>query len=259
VTWTSWFLAGIVPGLCSLAVIPWVVMRLNPPEIRHTPEASAFAGRELLSMGPLSRNEWILAVIFVGVCGMWVTSGVNGIDITITALFGSVALLLTGVLTWEEVKNERAAWDIFIWYGGLLMLGKALNDAGITTEFAKLVGGAFGGTGWPLLFVSALLIYFYAHYGFASITAHILAMFPPFLAVLLAKGAPPGLQVFAFACFANLSAGLTNYGTTPSPMFFAHEYVSLKTWWRIGFIISILNILIWGTVGFGWWKLIGIW
>jgi DASS family divalent anion:Na+ symporter len=181
------------------------------------------------------------------------------VDITITALLGSVALLLTGTLTWEDVKNERAAWDIFIWYGGLLMLGRALSDAKVTTEFARIVADLFGGAGWPLLFVSALLIYFYAHYAFASITAHMLAMFPPFLAVLLVRDAPPGLTVFAFACFTNFAAGLTNYGTTPSPMFFSHEYVSLKAWWRIGFVCSVVNILIWGTAGFGWWRLIGVW
>ncbi len=85
------------------------------------------------------------------------------------------------------------------------------------------------------------MIYFYAHYAFASITAHILAMFPPFLAVLLAKGAPIGLVVFAFACFANFSAGLTNYGTTPTPMFFAQGYVSLKKWWRVGAVVSVVQ------------------
>lgn len=259
VTWTGWFLAGIVPGLVSMILVPLIVLRLNPPEIRRTPEASSFARRELEIMGPIKSSEWILAVVFVSVCGMWVTSAIHGVDITITALFGSVALLLTGVLTWEDVKNERSAWDIFIWYGGLLMLGKALNEAKVPSEFARLVAETFGGTGWPLLFGVALLIYFYAHYAFASITAHLLAMYPAFLAVLLAKGAPPGLMVFAFACFANLSAGLTNYGTTPSPMFFAHDYVPMKTWWRVGAIVSVANLLIWGTIGFGWWKLIGIW
>ena len=83
--------------------------------------------------------------------------------------------------------------------------------------------------------------------------------FTPFLAVLLAKGAPIGMMVFAFACFANFSAGLTNYGTTPTPMFFAQGYVSLKKWWQIGFVVSLVNLMIWMTVGFGWWKLIGIW
>jgi DASS family divalent anion:Na+ symporter len=190
---------------------------------------------------------------------MWATSGWHQVDITVTALFGSLALLVSGVLKWEDVLAEKAAWDIFIWYGGLLRLGKALNDAGVTKSFAEGVGGWFAATGWVPLFVIALLIYFYAHYGFASITAHMLAMFPAFLAVLIAKGAPIGLAVFGFACFTNLAAGLTNYGTTPSPMFFAHGYVPLAQWWRVGFVVSLVNVAIWGTVGFGWWKLIGLW
>ena len=239
VTWSSWFLAGIVPGLCSLLAVPWIIQKMNPPEIRRTPEAAAFAGRELAAIGPMNNNEWILTAVFAAVCGFWITSGWHKVDITITALIGCAVLLLTGVLTWEDVRSEKAAWEVFI--------------------FANYVAGSFQSTGWVLLFVVALLIYFYAHYAFASITAHLLAMFPPFLAVLLAKGAPVGLTVFAFATFVNFSSGLTNYGTTPAPMFFAQDYVSLQRWWKVGLVASFVNIAIWGTIGFSWWKLIGIW
>ncbi len=210
-------------------------------------------------MGSIGRGEMTVLVVFVTVCGLWLTQPVHGLDITATALLGAATLLVSGVLTWEDVKNERAAWDILIWYGGLLMLGKALNDAGVTTQFARAVGAAFGGAGWVTLFAIALLIYFYAHYGFASITAHIMAMYAPFVAVLIAKDAPKGLIVFAFACFTNLAAGLTNYGTTPSPMFFAQDYVSLKRWRKVGALASLVNIAVWATVGFAWWKLIGVW
>lgn len=259
ITWTSWFIAGLVPGVCSLLIVPWVVLKLNPPEVLQTPAAAEFARAELQKMGRMSRDEKILAGIFAAVCLLWTTSEIHHLDVTVTALLGSSALLLTGVLTWEDVKNERSAWDLFIWYGGLLRLGKALNDSGVTTEFARSVGDAFGGLTWVGIFIGALLVYFYAHYGFASITAHLLAMYPPFLAVLLRKGAPIGLMVFSFAIFANLSAGLTNYGTTPGPMFYAQEYVSLQRWWKVGFIVSVVNILIFSTIGFGWWKLLGIW
>ena len=141
----------------------------------------------------------------------------------------------------------------------LLRLGQALNDFGVTRAFAEAVGGVFQNYGWQVLLAAALLIYFYAHYFFASITAHILAMFPPFLAVLSMKGAPLGLCVFSFACFANLSAGLTNYGTTPTPMYFAQDYVSLGKWWRVGAVVSVVNLTIWCTVGFLWWKILGLW
>ncbi|MBC7925767.1 MAG: DASS family sodium-coupled anion symporter, partial [Bryobacteraceae bacterium] len=259
ITWASWFFAGLLPGVCSLIVIPWVVLFLNPPQLRKTPEAAAFARRELAGMGGLSRQEQILTVVFVCVCGLWVTSGIHGLDITLTALLGSSALLLTGVLTWDDVRNETAAWDIFVWYGGLLMLGKSLNESGVTVAFAQGISAQFGYLGWPALFVIALLIYFYAHYAFASITAHMLAMYPAFLAVLLLKGAPIGLLAFSFACFTNLSAGLTTYGTTPAPMFFSHNYVPFGTWWRIGFVVSLVNLAIWSTIGFAWWKLLRIW
>ena len=259
VTWTNWLLAGILPGLCSLALVPLVVMRLNPPEIRRTPEAREFAARELEAMGRLSRHEKIVGLVFVSVCGMWVTYQWHRIDIAVTALVGGCALLLARVLHWEDVKSEKAAWDIFVWYGGLLCLGKALKDAGVTAVFADRVSSLLAGAGWVALFAAALLIYFYAHYGFASITAHILAMYAPFLAVLTAREAPTGLFVYALACFTNLAAGLTHYGTTPSPMFFAHGYATLRTWWTVGFVVSLVNIAIWATVGFGWWRVIGIW
>jgi DASS family divalent anion:Na+ symporter len=260
ITWASWFAAGIVPGLLSLIATPLVVRLFLPPGVQRTPEAAEFARGELLRMGPLSAAEKVLVLVFVGVCLGWATSGtLHRVDVTMTALLGSCVLLISGILTWEDVKSEKTLWDIFIWYGGLVMLARALNDAGVTQAFAKGVGSTFSGMGWPSLFAIALVIYFYAHYAFASITAHILSMYTPFLAVLVAQGAPIGLVAIAFATFVNFSAGLTHYGTTPSPMYFSVDYVSMKDWWKIGFIVSVMNLAIWGTVGFMWWKMIGIW
>ncbi len=258
-TWTGWLVAGLAPGLCSLALVPLVVYRLNPPGIRRTPEASAFARRELEAMGRMKRGERLVAAVFAGVCGAWIATPWHGLEIAVPALLGASFLLLFRVLDWEDIKNERAAWDIFIWYGGVLMLGKALGDAGVTQEFARAVGSLFGGFGWAALFAAALPVYFYAHYGFASITAHILAMYAPFTALLVAKHAPVGLVVFGFACFANLAAGLTHYGTTPSPMFYAHEYASFRRWWTVGAAVSVVNIAVWSTIGLAWWKLLGLW
>ena len=104
-----------------------------------------------------------------------------------------------------------------------------------------------------------LLVFFYTHYFFASITAHMLAMFPPFLAMLVGLGTPPVLAVYSLACLANLTAGLTHYGTTTGPIVFGVNYVSFRDWWRVGLIVSVLNLTIWLTVGFGWWKVLGYW
>jgi DASS family divalent anion:Na+ symporter len=104
-----------------------------------------------------------------------------------------------------------------------------------------------------------LLIYFYAHYGFASITAHVTAMYTPFLLVVLAAGAPISVAVLSLAFFSNLSASLTHYGTTPAPIYFGADYVKQRTWWSLGFLVSIPNMLIWLLAGAAWWKILGWW
>ena len=129
-TWASWFAAGIVPGLCSIIVVPWLVMKLHPLDIRRTPEAPEFARKELAAMGRMSGHEVILAIVFVSVCVLWVTAGWHRMDISVVALLGAVSLLITGVLDWEDVRTEKAAWDIFIWYGGVVRLGRALGETG---------------------------------------------------------------------------------------------------------------------------------
>jgi DASS family divalent anion:Na+ symporter len=259
VTWSSWFLAGAVPGLISCLVVPILVYRMLTPEIRKTPGAAEYARRELDKMGPLRGQEALSLWIFAGIAGRWVTSGWHGIDVTLVAFIAISLFLLTRLLSWERAVSESAAWDILVWYGGLFTMGEVLNETGVTTAFAEAVGFATAGISWYWVLPITLLIYFYAHYGFASITTHLLAMFPPFLAMLIVAGAPPGLAVYSLACLANLTAGLTHYGTTTAPIVFAQRYLEVGEWWRVGFVASLANLAIWTTVGFLWWKLVGFW
>ncbi len=259
VTWTSWLVAAIVPGLVCCAVVPWVVHRLVPPEVQHTPEAPAFAATELRNMGPLSRDERITLAVFVGVGLLWITSGWHRLDVAFVALLGFCVLLITGTMHWQTASSERAAWDVFVWYGGLLRMGEILNGTGATKVFAESVGGLFTGVPWVFVLLAILVIYFYTHYAFASITAHVLAMFPPFVVMLVGIGVPAQLAVYSLLCLANLPAGLTHYGTTTGPILFGVGYVSFNDWWRVGFVVSVVNVVIWLTIGFAWWKVLGFW
>jgi len=259
VTWISWFTAAIVPGIVSCIVVPWIVHRVVPPEVTYTPEATAFAQSELTRLGPLGRDEKIALLVFASVGLLWLTSGWHGLDVTFVALLGLATLLLSKALTWEQVTGERAGWDVFIWYGGLLKMGELLNGTGATRVFAENVGAMFVGLSWLTVLLLTLIVYFYAHYFFASITAHVLALFPPFVILLTSVGVPPLLAVYSLMCLANLTAGLTHYGTTTGPILYSQNYVTFSEWWRAGFIVSIANLVIWLTIGFGWWKFLGFW
>ena len=258
-TYARWAIGAIVPGVLSLIAVPYLLYRVFPPEIKHTPAASDFASQELHAMGPMKWSEKLMLFVFGIVAVLWMTTQVHGIDYAAVALLGISVLLITGVLDWEDLITEKAAWAVFVWYGGLIRMAEALGQTGLTKRFAEAAAGLTTGWKWWLALASLLLIYFYAHYVFASITAHVTAMFVPFLIVILAAGAPPFLAVLSLAYFSNLGASLTHYGTTPAPIYFGAGYTSQRTWWWLGLIASITTIIIWGVIGVAWWKLLTYW
>jgi DASS family divalent anion:Na+ symporter len=258
-TYARWALWAVIPGLVSLIAFPLILYRIFPPEITHTPAASEFAATELRQLGPMSRNEKLMLFVFALIAGLWMTTGLHGINYAVVALVGIAVLLLSGVLNWDDVISERNAWDVFIWYGGLVRMAGALSETPIIKRFADVAAGFTSGWIWWMALALLLLVYFYAHYGFASITAHATAMFIPFVTVIIAAGAPPYLAVLALAYFSNLSASLTHYGTTPAPIYFGSGYVTQRKWWQIGLIASLVTIPIWVIFGFTWWKILKLW
>ena len=259
ITYARWVTASILPALLSLLVVPWLLYRVFPPEIKHTPAASEFASKELKLMGPMKWSERLMLMVFGLVAILWITTKLHGIDYAVVAMLGISVLLVTGVLDWEDLISEKAAWAVFIWYGGLIRMAEALGQTGLTKQFAEAAAGLTTGWKWWLALASLLLIYFYAHYVFASITAHVTAMFVPFLIVILAAGTPVHLAVLSLAYFSNLGASLTHYGTTPAPIYFGAGYTTQRTWWTLGLITSVVTILIWSVIGFAWWKVLRLW
>jgi DASS family divalent anion:Na+ symporter len=258
-SYATWFIGGVVPGIVSILLVVYIIYRVYPPEVRFTPHATELARDALARMGPMSRNERIMLAVFVLIACLWMTTAWHHVPYTVVALFGVGALLLTNVLSWEDALSDRQAWDTFVWYGGLVHMAEALGSTGVTRQFAEYAAGMTTGMGWGVAFAALLLVYFYAHYGFASITAHVTAMFIPFLVVMLAAGAPPALAVLGLAYASNLQASLTHYGTTSAPIYFGSGYVTQREWWAIGFMISLVTLTIWGTLGLAWWKLLGWW
>lgn len=259
-TWGIWFLAALVPGVISLFLIPLVLYKLYPPEIKKTPEAAEFARKELSLMGPMQAREKILLLIFMGVLAMWATTGtLHHINATIIAFAGIGLMLIFRVIEWEDVLKEKGAWNTLIWFSSLVMMASYLNKLGLIKWFAGSVSAGLGGMDWPLALILALIIYLYAHYAFASMTAHVASMFPAFLAVAVGAGAPPLLAALGLAYFSNINASTTHYATGPAPIYFGSGYVPLPVWWGLGFVISLVNICIWIPAGFLWWKILGLW
>lgn len=258
-TWTTWALAACVPGIVGLVLVPYVVYRLCPPETQETKVAQSLAAERLEAMGPLSRSELVMVGVFSLVLLLWVSGEWHGISATTIACLGLALLLLTRVLDWQDVLDEKAAWDALIWFGGLMMLAAQLDKAGFPRAFADAAAGVVGGWPWWWGLSALVVVYVYSHYAFASLVAHTTAMFPAFFAVSIGLGAPPLVAALALGFFSALNAAMTHYGTGPAPIVFAAGYLTQAQWWRVGFLISLVHLATWLPIGFLWWKIIGLW
>lgn len=258
-TWGMWAAAAIIPGLISTAVIPYFLYKFFPPELKKTPEAKEVAAQELEKMGPMTVQEKTLSVVFIGAIIGWGTAQYTGIDATIVAMAAVCVMMLAGVLNWEDVIMEKGAWDAMIWMGGIFGLADNLAKLGLFSVFAQAVSSSLMGVPWVVALATVFLIYVYSTYGFASGVAHITSMYPAFLAVAVTTGAPPYLAALLLAFGSGLYQGLTHYASGPSAIFFAGGYMDQGTWWRIGFMVLLVNLIIWGTIGPVWWKVLGLW
>ena len=266
-SWSTWALAMLLPGLAAILLMPLVLFWLYPPEIKNTPNAAQFAKEKLAEMGKMSHGERIMLTIFAVLLLLWagvpamIFGSAWAVDPTTTALLGLVLLLLTGVLTWDDVLKEKSAWDTIVWFSALIMMASYLNKLGLIAWFSQSLQSGITHIGLDWFAASALLLlaYMYAHYFFASTTAHITAMFGAFFAAGIALGAPPMLFALLMAAASSLMMTLTHYATGTSPVIFGSGYTTLGEWWKAGFVMSVVNLIVWVVVGFGWWKVLGYW
>lgn len=266
-SWGTWALAMLLPGLVALAVMPLIIYLLYPPEIKSTPNALQFAREKLTELGPISRGEITMFGVFGVLLVLWagIPAFIWGpgaaVDPTTTAFIGLSLCLVTGVLTWEDVIKEKSAWDTIIWFGALVMMATFLNKLGLIAWFAQNIEAGIGslGLGWVGASALLMLTYLYAHYMFASTTAHITAMFAAFYGAGLALGAPALPFALMMAASSNIMMTLTHYATGTSPVIFGSGYATLAEWWKTGFVMSLVLIVIWLVVGSTWWKVLGYW
>lgn len=260
ISWGLWTLAALVPGMLSLLIIPYLVYRVYPPELKDTSESQQHASERLSEMGKMTFYETLTLVVFAALIFLWIFGDkLLGWDSTTVALLGVSIFIVTGVLTWEDIKQEHEAWDALVWFSTLTMIAGFLTQFGLITWMSEHMQSYLQGTSWHMAWLILVLIYFYSHYLFASNTAHVTSMFVAFFNVGIALGVPVLLLGLSLAYSSSLFACLTHYGTGCAPILFGSEYVNIKTWWRIGAIVSVVFLVLWIGVGSVWWKILGLW
>ena len=248
-SWMQWFLAFAPVGVVLLVAVPLLAYVLYPPEVKQGNEVPAWAASELQKMGSLSRREITLAVLVIIALALWIF-GDHLMNATTAALVVICLMLLTKVVSWDDMLANKQAWNTLAWFATLVALADGLSRTGFVKWFADTIGAYMGGFPPTTAAVVLMLVFYFTHYMFASVTAHTTAMLPVMLAV--ASGIP-GMQMEPFALMLALTLGimgiLTPYGTGPSPVYFGSGFIPAADYWRLGGIFGVIYVAVFLLVG----------
>lgn len=56
-SWSTWALAMLLPGLIALIIMPLIMYWMYPPEVKETPSSAQFAKTKLKEMGPVCKMK----------------------------------------------------------------------------------------------------------------------------------------------------------------------------------------------------------
>lgn len=240
ISWRDWFL-GIAPlGIGLFLLVPLLSYWLYPPEIKSTADASSWAGEALAKMGGMTRNEWLMAGLALAALLLWIFAD-KFINATMVAIVIFVAMLLTRVISWDDVLEYKQAWNMLIWFGTLVALADGLGKVGFLKWFAGTMSAQLQGLPILWIMVAMVAVYFLVHYMFASLTAHATALMPVFLTAVVAVPDMPLKEVAMLLCYTSgFSCLLTPYASGPSVIYYGSDYIKRTDFWRLGAIFGLI-------------------
>lgn len=256
VSFGKWLIASSVPALTAILLLPWLIARLFPPRAKSTPEAPAAARKALAELGPLSREEWITAIAFVLMLSGWIFADKLQLNITSIAFAGLGLLLMTGVLTANDIATQGDTLATFLWLAVLFALSGDLNELGFMGYVGQHLASYMGGLSWQMTYVALILLYVAIHYMFVSQSSQVLALLGVFLDVGIRGGVPARLMAFSLFFASSYFSVITPQGGSQNVIFVGSGYLTQRELYRLGLLTTLFFALVFLTIGTGWLLLV---
>ena len=207
-------------------------------------------------IGPWSPLEKKTLIIIGLTFALWLTKGFHGIHYSVTGMLGVGALVLFGILKWEDI-NDNLEWGtaLFI-FGGGISLGLAMGYSGAATYFANLFFPLVQGGGWLLLFAGVAVFGALVTNAMANVAAAALIL-PIVIPLAQLEGVDPRVLALGLAC-ATSFAMLLVIGCPPNAIAYSYRQFSSFDLTRAGLVATpILLLLLVATAGI-WWSMLGL-
>jgi DASS family divalent anion:Na+ symporter len=252
----KWLLVASLPALTAIVALPWAVSKVFPPGVGETPEAPVAARKELAALGALTRDEQLTAIAFILMVVGWIFADKLQLNVTSIAFAGLGVLLLSSVLTPDDIAHQGDTLATFLWLAVLFALSGQLNELGFMGYAGQRLAMHMGGLSWPITYLALIVIYVAIHYMFVSQSSQVLALLGVFLDVGVRGGVPVALMAFGLLFASSYFSVITPQGGSQNVIFVGSGYLTQRELYKLGFLMTLLFMGIFLLVGTAWILLV---
>jgi len=257
-----WMLLACPVGFVYL-LLAWLVMTrfLFPLKSAEIPGGRALLRKELASLGPLSRGEWIVLGVFAAAIVMWVSleplyqfgwlqtgpKKEKWLSDAVIAMAAAMILFVipvewkTGrfVLDWQTAS--RVPWGVLLLFGGGLSLARAMTD----TKLDVWIGQEVEGLGY--LPLPVLVVVVVTGVVLFSELASNLATATTLLPVMFAAAQQLQLDPLVLCVPVILAAScgfMLPVATPPNAIVFGTGHITMRQMMRAGLWLDLIGIVL---------------
>ncbi|MEA1947665.1 MAG: DASS family sodium-coupled anion symporter [Thermodesulfobacteriota bacterium] len=207
-------------------------------------------------IGPWSPLEKRTLIIIGLTFALWLTKGFHGVHYSVTGMLGVGALVLFGILKWEDI-NDNLEWGtaLFI-FGGGISLGLAMGYSGAATYFANLFFPLVQGGGWLLLFAGVAVFGALVTNAMANVAAAALIL-PIVIPMARLEGVDPTVIALCLG-MATSFAMLLVIGCPPNAISYSYRYFKAADLTKVGLVATPILLFVLIIVASTWWKILGL-
>ena len=205
---------------------------------------------------PWSFQE-IITLVIIGIAFvLWLTKGLHGLDYSVTGMMAVAALVLVGILKWDDI-HENLEWGtaLFI-FGGGISLGLAMGYSGAANYFANIFFPLVKGGGWLLLFIGVAIFGALVTNAMANVAAAALIL-PIVIPMAQLEGVDPRVLALCLGT-ATSFAMLLVIGCPPNAIAYSFRQFKASDITKAGLVATPVLIAILVGIAFVWWKFLGL-
>lgn len=270
ITFAEWMLYGVPVSIVGLVTVYLYVTRVAlSPQFDELPVGADTIDSQLEELGPMSRQERMVLVVFVAMAAAWIGGSLldqfglvpvpEDVD-TIVAIGGAMVLFTlptktetgehTFLLDWTSAVD--IPWGVILLFGGGLAIAAGFGDTGLAAWIGEQLSLLEGVSMILVLFSVVLLTIFLTEV--TSNTATTAMLMPILAGVAVGIGVHPYGLMIAGATAASF-AFMLPVATPPNAIVFGSGYISLPRMARVGVGLNAIGVVLITLVVFAWLPL----